>query len=45
MVKDSVEEKLNKIQQKKAELANLSLKNMSRAELMQQRVSQRQWQR
>ncbi|KLT44189.1 hypothetical protein CC85DRAFT_242764 [Cutaneotrichosporon oleaginosum] len=37
MIKDSVEEKLNKIQQKKAELANLSLKNMSRAELMQQR--------
>ncbi|BEI89113.1 uncharacterized protein CcaverHIS019_0204750 [Cutaneotrichosporon cavernicola] len=37
MIKDSVEEKLNKIQQKKAELANLSLKNMSRTELMQQR--------
>lgn len=39
MVMNSVEERLDKIQKKKAELANLSLKNMSRAELMEQKVS------
>ncbi|OXM76917.1 DNA repair protein RAD5 [Cryptococcus neoformans Bt63] len=39
MIKDSIEEKLDKIQKKKAELAQLSLKNMSRKELMAQKVS------
>lgn len=37
MIKDSIEEKLDKIQKKKAELAQLSLKNMSRKELMAQK--------
>jgi superfamily II DNA or RNA helicase len=38
MIKNSVEEKLHKIQVKKASLANLSLKKMSRKELMEQKV-------
>nr|XP_018265349.1 DNA repair protein RAD5 [Kwoniella dejecticola CBS 10117]OBR87507.1 DNA repair protein RAD5 [Kwoniella dejecticola CBS 10117] len=38
MIKDSIEEKLDKIQKKKANLAQLSLKNMSRKELMAQKV-------
>ncbi|WVQ83192.1 hypothetical protein IAT38_005331 [Cryptococcus sp. DSM 104549] len=37
MIKDSIEEKLDKIQKKKADLAQLSLKNMSRKELMAQK--------
>jgi superfamily II DNA/RNA helicase len=39
MIKTSVEEKLAQIQKKKADLANLSLKNMTRKELMEQKVS------
>jgi SWI/SNF-related matrix-associated actin-dependent regulator of chromatin subfamily A3 len=38
MIKDSIEEKLDKIQKKKANLADMSLKTMSRKELMEQRV-------
>ncbi|KAL1406979.1 hypothetical protein Q8F55_006392 [Vanrija albida] len=40
MVKDSVEKRLSDIQQKKANLANLSLKNMSRQELMEQKADE-----
>ena len=39
MIKNSIEEKLDKIQKKKANLANLSLKPMTRKELMDQKVS------
>lgn len=39
MINNSVEERLDKIQKKKANLAQLSLKNMTRKELMEQRVS------
>ncbi|KAK8847498.1 hypothetical protein IAR55_005356 [Kwoniella newhampshirensis] len=37
MIKDSIEEKLDKIQKKKANLAQLSLKNMTRKELLAQK--------
>ncbi|WVQ75915.1 hypothetical protein IAR50_005550 [Cryptococcus sp. DSM 104548] len=37
MIKDSIEEKLDKIQKKKADLATLSLKSMTRKELMAQK--------
>ncbi|WRT64679.1 uncharacterized protein IL334_001613 [Kwoniella shivajii] len=37
MIKDSIEERLDKIQKKKANLAQLSLKSMSRKELMAQK--------
>ena len=40
MINDSIELKLDEIQKKKANLAQLSLKNMSRKELMAQKVSQ-----
>lgn len=40
MIKDSVEEKLDEIQRKKADLAKLSLKNMSRKELMEQKADE-----
>jgi SNF2 family DNA or RNA helicase len=40
MIKDSIEMKLDEIQKKKANLANLSLKPMTRKELMEQKVSQ-----
>ena len=39
MINNSIEQKLDKIQQKKANLAQLSLKNMSRKELMEKKVS------
>lgn len=42
MIKDSIEMKLDEIQKKKANLANLSLKPMTRKELMEQKVSQLQ---
>ena len=38
MINDSIEKKLDEIQQKKANLAQLSLKNMSRKELLAQKV-------
>ncbi|TYJ56013.1 hypothetical protein B9479_003255 [Cryptococcus floricola] len=37
MIKDSIEEKLDKIQKKKADLATLSLKTMTRKELLAQK--------
>ncbi|WVQ98151.1 hypothetical protein IAU59_005273 [Kwoniella sp. CBS 9459] len=40
MIKNSIEEKLDKIQKKKANLAQLSLKNMSRKELMEQKTEE-----
>ncbi|WVQ69393.1 uncharacterized protein L199_007610 [Kwoniella botswanensis] len=40
MIKDSIEEKLDKIQKKKANLAQLSLKNMTRKELMAQKTEE-----
>ncbi|WWC86799.1 uncharacterized protein L201_001678 [Kwoniella dendrophila CBS 6074] len=40
MIKNSIEEKLDKIQKKKASLAQLSLKNMSRKELMAQKTEE-----
>lgn len=40
MVKDSVEERLDKIQQKKQNLAKLSLRNMTRKELMEQKADE-----
>ncbi|WOO85037.1 Helicase-like transcription factor CHR27 [Vanrija pseudolonga] len=40
MINGSVEKKLSDIQQKKANLANLSLKNMSRQELMEQKAEE-----
>lgn len=39
MISDSIEQRLDAIQKKKANLANLSLKAMSRKELMEQKVS------
>jgi hypothetical protein len=39
MIKDSIEMKLDEIQKKKANLAQLSLKNMTRKELMAQKAS------
>lgn len=42
MINDSIEMKLDKIQKKKANLAQLSLKNMTRKELMAQKVSFRE---
>jgi SWI/SNF-related matrix-associated actin-dependent regulator of chromatin subfamily A3 len=39
MIKDSIEEQLDKIQKRKADLADLSLKNMSRAQLQAQKVN------
>lgn len=41
MINDSIEMKLDAIQKKKANLANLSLKPMTRKELMEQKVSHR----
>ncbi len=38
MIKDSIEMKLDEIQKKKANLAQLSLRNMTRKELMAQKV-------
>ncbi|WVR04718.1 hypothetical protein IAU60_001729 [Kwoniella sp. DSM 27419] len=40
MIKNSIEEKLDKIQKKKANLAQLSLKNMTRKELMDQKAEE-----
>lgn len=39
MIKDSVEEKLDKLQRKKANLAKVSLTGMTSKELMEQKVS------
>ena len=39
MINNSIEQKLDKIQKRKANLAQMSLKNMSRKELMAQKVS------
>jgi SWI/SNF-related matrix-associated actin-dependent regulator of chromatin subfamily A3 len=39
MINNSIELKLDEIQRKKANLAQLSLKNMTRKELMAQKVS------
>jgi SWI/SNF-related matrix-associated actin-dependent regulator of chromatin subfamily A3 len=41
MISDSIEEKLDEIQKKKAGLAQLSLKSMTRKELMDQKVGVR----
>lgn len=38
MINDSIEMKLDEIQKKKANMAQLSLKNMSRKEIMEQKV-------
>lgn len=40
MIKDSVEERLDEIQKKKADLAKLSLKNMTRKELLEQKAEE-----
>ena len=42
MINNSIEQRLDKIQKKKAQLANVSLNNMSRKELLEKRVSQKQ---
>ena len=39
MISESIEQRLDAIQKKKANLANLSLKAMSRKELLEQKVS------
>jgi SNF2 family DNA or RNA helicase len=39
MIKDSVEEKLDKLQRKKANLAKMSLNNLTSKELLEQKVS------
>ncbi|ORX34003.1 SNF2 family N-terminal domain-domain-containing protein [Kockovaella imperatae] len=39
MINDSIEQRLDKIQRKKAQLADVSLNNLSRKELMEKRVS------
>jgi SWI/SNF-related matrix-associated actin-dependent regulator of chromatin subfamily A3 len=39
MIRDSVEEQLDKIQKKKADLAKMSLKTMTKQELGEQKVS------
>lgn len=41
MIENSIEERLQKIQEKKANLANFALKKMTRAELLEAKVSPR----